>query len=128
MFKNFVVLIIAVFMLMNICGCVAVVAGAAGGAGTSTWLSGKLSQEVNASYDRAIDGCKRALESMKLRITKETRKDEITQIKSNYTDGKTIWIDVRRISDRASRVEVRVGMISDKAATEKVLNQILKYL
>lgn len=51
MFKKVVTLIFSVLLLLNICGCVALLAGAAAGAGTAAWLSGKLSQEVNASSE-----------------------------------------------------------------------------
>ena len=51
--------------LINASGCVAIVAGAAGGAGTSAWLSGKLTQEVNATFDRSVDAAKSTLKSLK---------------------------------------------------------------
>jgi hypothetical protein len=48
---------------------------------------------------------------------------------SKYTDGKTIWIDVRRISDRSSKVEVRVGAVEgDKEAADKIIKRIQRYL
>ena len=34
-------------LVLGLCGCVAVLAGAAGGAGTAAWLSGKLVQQVD---------------------------------------------------------------------------------
>ncbi len=103
-------------------------AGAAGGAGTAVWLSGKLSQEVNASFDRTVKAAKDGLQSMKLPIEKETVETEMAQIKSAYKDGRTVWVDVHRITEGSSRLEVRVGMTGDKAAAEEVLNKIKRYL
>ena len=115
--------------LLSVSGCVAVVAGTAGGAGTSVWLAGKLSQEVHASYDRTITAARKALDSLKLAVTKETRQEDVTQIKSVYSDGKEIWIDIRRITLESTKVEVRVGAVNpDKDAADTILKRIQKYL
>jgi len=121
--------LVAVALLMNIYGCFAVVAGAAGGAGTAAWLSGKLTQEFHASYDRAISASKSALQSLKLEVVKETREPDVDQLRSKYTDGKEIWIDIRRVTEVSTKIEVRVGVVSpDEEAANKILKQIQKYL
>ena len=55
MLKKVIPLIISVLFLVNLYGCVALLAGAAGGAGTATWLSRKITQEVNAPIDKALE-------------------------------------------------------------------------
>ena len=128
MVRNAVLLIVLVLLVVNTSGCIPLIAAGAGGAGTAAWLSGKLTEEVNASYDRSIRAAKSALDSMDFIIKKEVRKDDVTQIMSNYTDGKTIWIDIRPITKTKTKIEVRVGAIADKTATRNVLDKILKYL
>lgn len=129
MCRRVAVLIFMCLLLITTYGCVALVAGAAGGAGTAVWLSGKLSQEVNAPYEHSIDAAKSALESLKLKIIKESREENIAQIRSKYSDGKEIWIDVRRVTDSSSKIEVRVGAVSpDKEAADKILKRITRYL
>ena len=103
-------------------------AGTAGGAGTAVWLSGKLTQEVHASREKAVKAARSALKSLKLEITKETKTEEVTQIKSNYTDGREIWIDIRPMTESSTKIEVRVGAIGDKAAADKILKKIASYL
>ena len=92
------------------------------------WFSGKLTQEVNASSEEALKAVKSSLKSLRLNVTKETIEEDMIQVKSNYTDGKTIWIDIRTISQSVSQISVRVGAASDKEAARKILNRILKYL
>lgn len=128
MTKRIIVFVFAVFLLLNTYGCAALLVGAAGGVGTSVWLSGKLSQEVNISFERAIQATKSALKSLKLQVTKETKEKDVAQIISKYTDAKTIWIDIRRISDSSSKIDVRVGAVSsDKLAADKILKRIQRY-
>jgi len=110
-------------------GCFALFAGAVGGAGTAAWLSGKLTQQVNAPYERTVGAIESALKSFNLVIVKEVKEADITTFRSNYTDGKEIWIDVKRITESSIKVEIRVGGVSsDKEACTKILNRIKEYL
>ncbi len=112
-------------LLFNLNGCAALVAGAAGGAGTAVWLSGKLTQEFHASYDQTVSAAKAALDAQELPLVKETHDTNVTQLKSKYTDGKDIWIDIHRVSANATKVEVRVGGVSpDKEAASGILKEI----
>ena len=45
-------------------------AGAAGGAGAALWLSDKLSQEVEASFDDSIAAVIKTMAALELDITK----------------------------------------------------------
>ncbi len=129
MVKKIMGLVFSIFLLLNISGCIALLAGAAvGGIGTATWLSGKLSQEVNGSFDRALSAAKSALRSLKLNVTKETIKDNVAQIMSNNTDGRTVWIDIHRVSASTTRVEIRVGLAGDQEVARKIMNKIISYL
>ena len=129
MVKRIIVSIFAGFLLFNLCGCLAILAGGAGGAGTAAWLSGKLTQEVNASYDNTIRAAKSALKSLGLDMTKETREETVDQIKSKYTDGREIWIDIHKINETSCKVEVRVGVVGNgKEAAGKIMNKIKRYL
>jgi len=129
MFKKITVFIFCGFLLLNIYGCFALFAGAAAGGGTAVWLSGKLTQEVHASYERTVNAAEMALKSLNLEITKESKEPEVTQLRSKYTDGKKVLIDVRRITENSTKVEVRVGVVSpDKEASDKILKRIQSYL
>ena len=131
MFKKMAVLLFLALFSANLCGCaVALLAGGAlvGGLGTSHWVSGKLVQEVDTPYDKTIQASKSALESLGLDIVRATKKRNIAQVMSKYTDGKTIWIDIHNVADSAARLEIRVGAISDKEAAQIILDRIKRYL
>ena len=85
-------------------------------------------QVVDASFEKTIQASELALASLNLNIVKYTKKTDVAQIKSNYIDGETIWIDIHRFSHSTSRVEVRVGAIPDKEAAAKILDKIKEYL
>ena len=129
MFKRIITFLTSIFLLFSLCGCVALFAGAAGGAGTAAWLSGKLTQEFHSPYTETTIAAKKALESMQLPIVKEVTQETVSQFRSKYSDGREIWIDVHKISEESSKVEVRVGALnSNKQAATDILKQIQKYL
>ena len=129
MVKKFLAVVLVGLFLISASGCIAILAGVAGGAGTAVWLSGKLTQEFNVPQERAVNAAKRALGSLKLKILKETTDAQVTQLKSEYSDGKDIWIDVKRVTDYSVKVEVRVGGVKpDKDAAAKIMKKIERSL
>ena len=132
MFKKIAVFIYSVILLINICGCVALIAGsAAGGAGTAVWLSGKLTQYVNASLEQATKAAKDSLSSPSLRIVmKETASGQaVVQIRARDVGGEKVYIDIHKINATRSRIEVRVGtIISNKVAADRILKGITERL
>lgn len=129
MIKKIFILILTGLLLVNSYGCIPLLVGTAAGAGTAVWLSGKLTQEFHTGYERTINAAEAALRSLKLEVTKESKEANVTQLRSKYSDGKAIWIDVRKITEESTKVEVRVGGVSpDKAASNKILKRIQSYL
>lgn len=125
MLKKITSLMAAIFFVTNICGCFAVIAGGAAGGGTAAWLSNKLTQEVNASYDRTISASEAALKSLNCEVKSEKKQGSVAQLKSDYTDGKEIWIDIHKVTEKSTKVEVRVGAVNpDKEAAQKILKAI----
>lgn len=129
MIKKMLNFLVVCFFLLNLSGCFMLLAGAAGGAGTAYWLSGKLSQQVDSTFEEALKASQEGLENLRLEVTKMTRESNHAQILSKYTDGKTIWVDVDRLASNSARIEIRVGGVSpDKAAAEKILTSIKQHL
>ena len=116
MFKSIAIFTSFVLLALSLSGCAVLLGAAAGGAGTAVWLSGKLSDELKAPYEKSIEATKKALSSMNMEVTKETKKDDIAQIMSKYADGATTWIDIRPLTSDTTKIEVRVGATGNKGA------------
>ncbi len=128
MLKRFGLFFVSMCLLVHCYGCVALLAGAAGGAGTAAWLSGKMVQEVAASPEKSLSAIKSSFAAMKYSITKETIKEDVIQVLGKHTNGKKIWVDVVPIISAGSKIQVRVGMVSDKEAARALLNEIVRKL
>lgn len=128
MAKRFAAVVFLVLFSLSATGCFLLLAGAAGGAGTAAWLSGKLIEEVNVSRESAVSASEKALDALSYPVTKKTVDETVTQIKAEHTDGRVIWVDVHTVLPKTSRIEVRVGAVSDKEAAREILTKIEKYL
>lgn len=126
--KKVLMMLLSGMMGVQLSGCVAILAGTTGGAGTAVWLSHKLVQEVDASFERSLKAARAALSSLKLDIKKETKKEDVAQLKSEYYDSKTVWVDIHKTDITKSRIEVRVGIKGDEIAARKILDEIIKRL
>ena len=126
--KRFALFFIGIFLLSSLYGCVVLLAGALGGAGTAVWLSDKLVQDVDASFEKSLKATRKALKKLQLDVVKETEKDDVAQFISQYHDGKKVWIDIHKVSVNSSKIEVRVGMTGDEEAAREILDKILAYL
>jgi hypothetical protein len=129
MVRKTMYLILTGMLMLNLCGCFALFAGVAGGAGTAVWLSGKLTQEFHAPYQATIDATTSALHALDLQMVKESQDENITQIKGTYSDGREMWVDIHRVTDSSTKVEVRIGGVNpDKEAASMVLKKIQSFL
>ncbi len=128
MLKNIFYSVFGLFLVMSLSGCILLVAGVAGGAGTAFWLSGKLTSEISAPYEKTVQASKKAIQSLDMEINKETTSSEVTQLRSQYSDGSEVWIDVRPLTASTSKVEIRVGLKGNKEASSTILERIKKYL
>ena len=127
MIKKISLYILGFILLLNSYGCVLLLAGAAGGAGTAMWLSDKLAQDVNVPLEKSVQATKTAFQKLDMSLNKETQTGDVAQLISDYA-GKKVWVDVHRVTENASRIEVRVGIKGDEVAARKILDKILKYL
>ena len=128
MLKRFCLFLCSIALLLHCYGCVAVLAGAAGGAGTAAWLSGKMMQEVSSSPQKSLKAVKAAFKSKGYFVTKETIKEDVIQVLGKDINGKKIWVDIIPVISSGSKVQVRVGLLSDKEAARTLLAEIVKNL
>lgn len=128
MFRKISVLFFYFAFGCQLSGCVAVIGAAAGGAGTATWLGGKLSQKVYASVESTHRAAVRALAEMDFVTNKETVTDQVTQIVGQTSTGRPFWIDIRPIDSKETRLDVRVGVPGDQVESRKLFDRITSKL
>jgi hypothetical protein len=125
--KKLAALAVSVFILTNLYGCFALLAGAAAGGGTAFWLSGKLTDHVNASYDRTVKATEKAMKDLCAGPMNKVYRDNVTQFRCEDNLGKNISVDVFRASESSTKLEIRVS-VDEREAAQRVLDHIKRYL
>lgn len=119
-------LLIAIGLLQNT-GCFLVL-GAAGGTAGTVYVMGKLKDQINAPVPKAHQATLAGLKDLGLPI-REDKADKLTaHVKSEFSGGTDVWIDIESASETVSQISIRVGLTGDEAKSRRILEAIKKHL
>ena len=132
MFRKFFTSVVLGGMLivasLSFSGCFALVLGAAAGAGAAAWINGDLEVNLEATVDKVHSATVQGLKRLKLAVTTDSKDIHNAKVRSKYSDGKDVTIDILAITERTSKIKIRVGVFGDQARSEAILTSIKKYL
>jgi len=132
MFKRLItgMLMVAILIIsaLSFSGCFALLLGAAAGAGTVAWVNGDLEVNIDAPVDKVHSATVSGLKRLKLPVTTDLKDKHNAKVRSKYSDGKDVTIDILAITERTSKIKIRVGILGDQARSEAILTSIRKYL
>ncbi len=111
-------------------GCgVLIVAGAAGaGAGTMSYLKGKLEVTLDADMERSTEAVQDALKELHLRVISEKTDALSAEFLSRTAQDKKVTINLNKVSDEATLLTIRVGTFGDKVLSTQIYDQIKEEL
>lgn len=106
-------------------GCVAVVVGAALGAGAAVAYSrGTLTAWLDAGFDKTLAATHRAVQELGFAKIGEETEGVLTTVTVRTNTDKKIEITLGRGGDRLTHVEIRAGLLGDEALSRAVLDKI----
>ncbi len=120
MLKKLALIITLGIICLNFSGCIFVAA--------SLRETQKAKQDFNVPHTKALEIVKKALVSLNLKFEETVIKPDIAVVKGRYTNEKTMYVEIFKVSRNESRIAVRVGT-SDAGKTDacKILEVIEKY-
>ena len=113
-----------VIMSMTLCGCVALLAGAAG---TALWQAGKVISEETVSMSKAVSATERVFKAKKITLIEKVSKNKVTQLRGKNQANKRVAVDVFLKGPRNVRIEIRIG-IGEETLARELLEDIKKRL
>jgi hypothetical protein len=120
MFKKISLLVISTIIAISFSGCVFVAA--------SMRESHKAKQNFDLPYTTALEMTKKALISLDLEFEEAIIKPDIAVVKGKYTNKRTMYIEIFRISYNESEISVRVGTsAAGKIDAQKILETIREH-
>ena len=123
--RNAIMRALCSLLLMSIAsGCVALAAGAAGGAAGVTYAKGKLTDRIDAPLAQVHAATVMAIEGQGLPIHNEELHGASAKVRSVTADDKRIWINIESITPDASKITIRVGARGNQPRQVTILDAI----
>lgn len=120
-------LIPAVLCVLSCSGCLLAV-GAGAGAGGVVYYKGNLKEVLPHSSDAVYDASLRALADEALAIESQERDPYRGEIKSEYPDGKNVWVTITALGHDSTEIKIRVGMGGDQKRANGLLVRVREHL
>lgn len=128
MFKKQLALILFVGSYLLISGCAPLLIGAGAGASGVIWYKGELRDVLNASVPHARLAVIASLKDLNLSILEEKKDNLVVKIKSQFADGKKIWISLESLNKSTTKIKIRVGTLGNEYRSRRILELTKKHL
>ena len=111
-------------LLPVLSGCVVAVAGAAAGAGAIAYVRGELETSLDHNYSKVVDATRSALTDLEFNKISE-RKDAIdAELIYRTALDKKVTIKLSKVTDKTTKVKIRVDLLGDEALSMSILEKI----
>ncbi len=115
--------LLAVAALPWLTGCVVVAAGAVG-AGAVAYVRGELESSVEADLDATYAAAQRALDKLEFARIEQRKSGLDAQLVHRTALDKRVEIKLKKITDRLTKIEIRVGIVGDQELSLTLLDKI----
>lgn len=108
-------------------GCAVVVVGgavAAAGVGTYAYVNGEMKGTEAVSMDQAWSASQAAMKDLELPILNKAKDALEAELTARTAADKRIVIKLKRVTDSATEIRIRVGTWGDEAMSQKILDKI----
>ncbi len=104
-------------------GCVVVAAGAVG-AGAVAYVRGELASSVEADLDATYAAAQRALDKLEFAKIDQRKSGLDAQLVRRTALDKRVEIQLKKVTDRLTKIEIRVGLVGDQELSLTLLDKI----
>ena len=118
-------------LLLTLCfssGCLALVVGAAAGAGGIAYVKGALEKNFDKPVLAVHKASLSTLKNLKMTIKEEKLDQHKGTIKAEDSAGKSVTIESEALTEKSSKITIRFGVFGDESRSQMILNAIQKRL
>jgi len=128
LFQKYSLTIFCIFSLITMAGCIPLLIGAVAGVGGMTYIKGSLVHNVDDTVKRVNKASMEALKDLELFVISDELNRRSSVIKAEYENGKDVSVFVDALTERSSKITIRVGVFGDQVKSQAILNAILRNL
>ena len=121
-------LVVLLFATLTAQGCVPLVLGAAAGAGGMSYIKGSVEKNIEHSIEDIHEATLKALKKLDIFVLDDDITRHEATFKAEYPNGKKVEVVVEALTERSSKIKVRVGILGDQDKGVTILNAILRHL
>ena len=126
--KNLSLGVMVVLAVAALSGCVAFAVGAAAGAGGYGYVKGSLQKNYDNTVTELHKASLKALKALDIEKSDEELNRHSSYIKGMYQNDKKVKVTITALTEKSSKLEIRVGLFGDKSLSEMILSDIEKNL
>lgn len=115
--------VLALAALPWLTGCVVVAAGAVG-AGAVAYVRGELESSLEADLGTAYAAAQRALAKLEFARIEERQSGLDARLVHRTALDKRVEIRLKKVTDRLTKIEIRVGVVGDQELSLTLLDKI----
>ena len=105
-------------------GCAVAVAGAAAGAGAYAYIRGELQSTLDQDFYKTVEATRTALKDLEFAKISE-KKDAIdAELIYRTALDKKITVSLNKVTDKTTKVKIRVDILGDEALSIVILEKI----
>lgn len=104
-------------------GCFAVVAAGAAGTGVA-WYRGQLEANLDHNIDAVFTAAQKALTQLEFANISNQKSSVDAQLVSRTALDKKVEIKLEKVTDRSTKVIIRVGVFGDETLSMSILDKI----
>ncbi len=104
-------------------GCVAVVAAGAAGTGVA-WYRGRLEANLDQNIETVFAASQKALTRLEFANISNKKSTVDAQLVSRTALDKKVEITLQKVTDRSTKVMIRVGVFGDETLSMSILDKI----
>jgi len=127
-FQKYSLNILCIFSLVTMIGCVPLLLGAIAGAGSITYVRGALVKNVDHTVKEVNKATIDALKDMDFFVISDELNKRSSIIKAEYEGGEKVQIMIDALTERSSKITIRIGTFGDHEESQTILNGIEREL
>jgi len=126
--KRFLPVLLVGCVLFTAPGCIGLLLGGAVGAGGVAFVKETLEKNVDKPLDVLHEAALDGLQEAGIFVIKDELFKHSAKIKGETDDGKGVNVDLKALTEKSSKIKIRVGLFGEEERSHEILDVILNKL
>ena len=127
-FRQSMLMLCLSFTVVTSSGCFALLLGGAAGAAGVVYIQGILEKNFDRGLKDTHTATLKALKAEDIFVKTDELNVANSEIKGEFDDGEKIQINIDALTEKSSKVKIRVGVFGDELKSNMIMSAIEKRL